>query len=198
MSTFFQAGRLQFLAIVFISVVCVSPLIAQNGRLALLVQKIPEYGGVVTPTQSVQLAASDQLITITATPRDGYEFVYWLGDVTAPTSSITTVLVDAPKMVIAVFERPQIGEFSETIPGSFSRGSKGYAKASFRSSRPNSNPIASPSPVFSPRNKATFVNQIIINEPPEESDDPEKPEVPEPATIVMLGSGLIILLRKRK
>src|SRR5512140_3011115 len=44
-------------------------------------------------------------VALTATPKPGYQFVCWLGNVTNTTTGSTSVFLDSPKMVIAVFER---------------------------------------------------------------------------------------------
>jgi hypothetical protein len=190
---FSQAGCLAF-----ILAMCVCPLIAQDDPYALLVQKSPEYGGVVTPSDSVQMTGIDQLITITAIPRDGYEFVYWLGDVTTPTNSVTTVLVDTPKMVIAIFQRPENEIFAETNPGGSARGG-GSSSRGRRNSIPASSLMSSSSGSGSRSYSPVRTNpEYIIYYPNDDPDDPDDPDVPEPATMLMLGAGAIMLLRKRK
>lgn len=195
-SMIFRAGCLAF-----ILAICVCPLMAQDDPFALLVQKSPEYGGVVTPSGSFQMSGMDQLVTITAIPRDGYEFVYWLGDVTNPTSSVTTVLVDTPKMVIAVFQRPEDEIFAETNPGGSARGSSSSARGSRRSIPSSSLMSSSPGAVrrpYSPLPTNPGYKIYYPEDDPDDPDDPDNPDVPEPATMLMLGAGAIMLLRKRK
>ena len=74
---------------------------------ALLIQQSPPNGGVVTPGAGVYDAELDERVTIKAIPKPGYRFMIWLGDVDNPTSNVTTVFADGPKMVIAVFERSE-------------------------------------------------------------------------------------------
>lgn len=195
---FFQARCL-----LFILAMCVCPLMAQDDSFALLVQKSPEYGGVVTPSETVQTSGGDRLVTITATPRDGYEFVYWLGDVTTPTNSVTTVFVDTPKMVIAIFERPEKEKFAETILGGSSKGSN-RSPGGAVSSVPRGNSLGVAPPAFGGGYTGSSTEPEIIiyypNDPdgPDGPDVPGNPDVPEPATMLMLGAGAIILIRKRK
>jgi hypothetical protein len=69
-------------------------------RYFLSVIASPTEGGSVSPTSG--LYDSDSLVTIVATPADGYDFVSWSGDVSGsePTVSIT---MDSDKEAVAVF-----------------------------------------------------------------------------------------------
>jgi len=69
-------------------------------RYFLSVIASPTEGGSVSPTSG--LYDSDSLVTIVATPADGYDFVSWSGDVSSsePTVSIT---MDSDKEAVAVF-----------------------------------------------------------------------------------------------
>ncbi len=69
-------------------------------RYSLSVILSPTEGGSVSPTGG--LYDSDSLVTIVATPADGYDFVSWSGDVSGsePTVSIT---MDSDKEAVAVF-----------------------------------------------------------------------------------------------
>ena len=69
-------------------------------RYLLSVIASPTEGGSVSPTS--ELYDSDSLVTIVATPADGYDFVSWSGDVSGsePTISIT---MDSDKEAVAVF-----------------------------------------------------------------------------------------------
>ncbi len=76
-------------------------------------QVIPTYplvitapGGTVTrapgPDLSTNSYLSNTLVTLTATPNSGWEFMYWLGDAGGPTPQ-TTVLMNKSNFVQAVF-----------------------------------------------------------------------------------------------
>jgi hypothetical protein len=69
-------------------------------RYSLSVIASPTEGGSVSPTSG--LYDLDSLVTIVATPADGYDFVSWSGDVSGsePTVSIT---MDSDKEAVAVF-----------------------------------------------------------------------------------------------
>ena len=96
--------KMLFLAACFLLAVVV-PLPAQTEGYLLMVQQSPADAGTVTPQAGIYRTSLNDVITITAFPQTGYRFVCWLGDVTEPTANTTTILVDAPKIVIAVFER---------------------------------------------------------------------------------------------
>jgi uncharacterized repeat protein (TIGR02543 family) len=55
------------------------------------------------PAVGVHTYAEDEVITISATAADGYEFDHWTGDVAEPDSASTTVTMDADQNVTAHF-----------------------------------------------------------------------------------------------
>jgi uncharacterized repeat protein (TIGR02543 family) len=61
------------------------------------------------PFAAGNLYVNDTLVTLTATPSNGWSFVGWTGDSTA-TTNVTTVLMDRPRAVQAVFQ------FTPTYP----------------------------------------------------------------------------------
>ena len=72
---------------------------------ALLIQQSPVDGGTVTPGTGVHDLENGSMVRLSAHPRPGYQFVYWLGDVQDSTAVNTVTCADSPKIVIAVFER---------------------------------------------------------------------------------------------
>lgn len=164
---------------------------------ALLIQQSPPDAGTVTPGIGVHKIGIGQSVQLTAAPRPGYRFLYWLGDVSATTSAEALVSLDSPKMVIAVFERES---FDEDLVG----GGPVAGAASGRGGglRGTPNPLTgsftiNPSLPFDddfpvPRDQ----NGGSIPVPGDQTGN-ENP-IPEPATIVLLGAGVIALLRTRK
>jgi hypothetical protein len=69
----------------------------------LVIQRSPPEAGDVTPTIGPHRVLANSSVTLTANPQPGYRFAYWLGDVSDPGAERTTILVDQPKIVIAVF-----------------------------------------------------------------------------------------------
>jgi len=170
-----------FKNIVIIVVVlgCIAPLMAQDSKLALLVQKSPEYGGSVTPLAGVNMVGERQLVEINAVPKEGYEFVHWLGEVTEPTNRNTTVLLDSPKIVVAVFERAELVTVASSGAAPASGG--GAPRVSSASPSPGLRSLSSsgnPSPPTKPK--------------------PIPIPVPEPATMLILGAGALIVARRRR
>jgi hypothetical protein len=78
---------------------------AQTDGTVLVLQQTPAQGGSMTPGEGVHHFEPYSQVTLTAVPKPGYQFVYWLGDVSDPTANSTTVYLDAPKIIIAVFEQ---------------------------------------------------------------------------------------------
>ena len=71
----------------------------------LIVQQSPADAGLVTPSVGIHRPQLNETVSIQAIPKLGYSFVYWMGDVQNPTANRTTVSLDSPKLIIAVFER---------------------------------------------------------------------------------------------
>lgn len=176
---------------------------------ALLLEQTPIEGGVVTPGAGVHNFTPGQTVTVAAAPRPGYQFVRWMGDVSAADAGTTTVTLDSPKVLVAVFERV---EYSLPIPaqepreenggGGASGGSRdtGSSRMVFQSYTINGGGDVSPAttPLY---NRPRYVNNIINNSidtgkglPTPDGGD----NVPEPTTIMILGLGAVMGLSRRK
>jgi hypothetical protein len=73
----------------------------------LLMQQPDVRAGSVTPDVGVHHFDLDSEVLLTAVPKPGYYFVYWIGDVSDPTAISTLIYMDAPKIVLAVFARSE-------------------------------------------------------------------------------------------
>ena len=163
---------------------------------AIMLQQTPVNGGNVEPGVGIHRYGQNSSVTLKAVPQPGYEFVYWIGDVSDPTSSSTTTYSDAPKIIIAVFERSEYDylEASDITRRSPGRGAL-YGSPSDIVARSNS-PVAGKRPhkYYGP----TFPDDIgddLLGP----GDDLVGPDVPEPATVALLVSGgSALMLRKRK
>ncbi len=96
-----------------------APAYCQTPDVALLLQQTPAKGGVMTPIAGVYHFELNSEVTLTAVPKPGYQFVYWLGDVSDPAATNTIVYLDKPKVIIAVFEQSEYGVLAaeEGMPG---------------------------------------------------------------------------------
>lgn len=181
---------------------------------ALLVQQSPADGGSVTPGSGVHKFEIGQTVSLSAIPRQGYRFLYWLGDVSASGSTDTTIQLDSPKMVVAVFSREA---YEEELPGvSLIKGAAAGGGGGGRMLNPMQSPASvSPGSYYDPPNiyyppfnpfdpidppVDDFDDDISV--PGGNSDDIPVPgaddtNVPEPATVVMLGLGSLALLKRR-
>ena len=182
---------------------------ASAGGYSLLIQSSPPDAGVVEPGMGIHKIQMGQTVALSATPKPGYRFLYWLGDVSSTSGADTTISIDSPKLVVAVFTREG---FEDELPGpgilngEYSGGGGGYQ-----------NPIQSSGSGGSFvsgnfENGSGFRSPVIPNEPddaiddipvPGDKDDDDIPvpgdnEIPEPATIVLLGLGSGFLLKQRK
>ena len=170
---------------------------SQMDGYALLLQQSPPDGGTITPEAGVHHFAADSTVTITAVPSEGYQFVYWSGDVDDPTSPSTTVELDSPKIVIAVFERAkfdfllaadEIGSRSIPIGGAVMSGGD-YAQQGFWGGGGRR-----PRTYRQPPEEEEEVSDFPV---PEEGDEFPVP-VPEPTTVAFLLGGIVLVLRGKR
>ncbi len=102
-----------------------APAYCQTPDVALLLQQTPSKGGAITPTAGVHHFELNSEITLTAAPKPGYQFLYWLGDVSDPGATKTVVYLDKPKIVIAIFGRTENGTLVVEEGLSFGGGGAG-------------------------------------------------------------------------
>jgi hypothetical protein len=166
-----------------------TPAYCQKTDVALLLQQSPAKGGVVIPNEGVHHFESDSKVTLNATPKPGYQFLHWLGDVSDPSSSSTIVCTDKSKIVIAVYEQVEhnslkagSGAGGGGLGGGLFTSAADYSGSSGLSYGENSGDSK-------PKYKKLKYPQIDGNE--------STPEVPEPATVVLLGLGTIFALAGR-
>ena len=162
------------------------PAQSQSGY-ALNVEQTPNDGGAVTPNSGVHRFGVNQMVTLMAEPKSGYRFLYWLGDVTDMTHNQTSVWLDSPKIVVAVFEKTQF-ELPEEI-GMSNGGGGGQDNAISVGSgwRMGSS--------VSDGGSGSVVTYQWVAPP---SVDPGQTSVPEPATLALLGLGSVWMLKSQR
>lgn len=121
----FVGWKLVVLAITIITGGWLAPAYCQTPDVALLLQQTPSKGGAITPIAGVHHFELNSEITLTAAPKPGYQFLYWLGDVSDPAATKTVVYLDKPKIVIAIFEQTENGTLVEEVGLSFGGGGAG-------------------------------------------------------------------------
>ncbi len=180
----------------------------------LLIQQSPADAGAVTPGAGVHKVSVGQTVTLSAVPRPGYQFLYWLGDVSASTATDTSINVDSPKMVVAVFGRES---FEDELLGGGGLGMSPSGQSAAGGLRASPYPITGAGSVSTGAGRGSrVINNIVppIDNPfdddvkfpvPGEGEDDENndfpvpgDQIPEPATALLLGLGSAILLRRRK
>ena len=186
---------------------------ASDEGYALLVQSSPPGAGAVTPGLGVHKTAIGQTVALSAVPKQGYQFLYWLGDVSSTSGPDTTISIDSPKLVVAVFAKE---DFDEELPlAGITDGQHAPGGG-----RRRYNPIQSPASINAPRVFSDGRRRFAPQPPPVDPDDGDIPvpgdiddipvpgdievpesatieEIPEPATILLLGLGSSVLLKRR-
>ncbi len=146
----------------------------------------------------------DAEVTLRAIPNPGYQFVYWLGDVSDAASSTTVVYLDTPKIVIAVFEsvRYEFVDLVERAQISVGRGglipsppdySRRGGGGGGRKRPPKFEWPPWPEPPEFPVPQEGEPEFPV----PGDGDDVDFPvPIPEPATVMLLGFGGLIVCRR--
>ncbi len=186
------------------------PVYCQTSNTALLIQQSPVEAGTVTPSPGVHNFELDTEVTLTAVPEPGYQFVYWLGDVSDPTSSRTVVLLNAPKIIIAVFERVEyeVLDVLETIKSTpigglissaADYGRQGYSGGGGRRPR-RWTWRRQPEPEPWENDDLPVPKQDVDDFPvPEQGQDEfPVPNLPEPSTAVILALGALLAHKCRR
>lgn len=137
----------------------------------LMIQQSPANAGTISPEVGVYRPSVNDMVTLNALPNTGYRFLYWLGDVVDSSENRTMVKVDAPKIIIAVFERN--GNELEMSSSASGPGRSGTAARRQRGGGGSVSRLPPPQP-------------------------PPLPPIPEPSSITILGLGGLWLMRRVK
>lgn len=152
----------------------------------LLLQQSPVQGGTITPGTGIHKFGLNASVTLTAVPKPGYQFVYWLGDVIDPTSSRTTVYLDLPKIVIAVFEQAEY-EFPTE---------EGVAMASATDSELHVSAGDYSRQEYTGNDRVKPSKRRYSSEHQDDFPVPDDVPVPEPATGILLTLGGLLAARR--
>jgi len=176
-------------AIVIIASWLASPAYCQMQDIVLLLEQTPVKGGEISPVAGVHHFESGSEVTLTAIPKPGYQFVYWLGDVSDSTSTNTIVYLNKPKVIIAVFEKTENGGSAGggTISARGGGGAGGLFPTALDFSRPGGlSGGGGGAGKAKPQKLVYFVK-----------DTKPTPEVPEPATGLLLMLGGLFAFKRR-
>ena len=181
-----------------LAIVTLPVMAADDSGYALLLQSSPAHGGKIIPGNGVFKVTVGQNIPLIAVPQRGYRFLYWLGDVKQTDIMRTTVRVDSPKLIVAVFERE---EFEDLMPSLLEASGNATGGTYY------SNPLNTQSGMMG----SHFYNEPKyppVNPEEPESDDfpvpsdpfpvPDDNPVPEPVTILLFAAGSMFVMRMRK
>jgi len=161
----------------------------QGGQMSILLEKTPAEGGTLRPQAGVHSFGFDMEVGLTAVPSPGYRFAYWLGNVSNAASSTTTVHVNGPGIIVAVFTKDEFAfeEITDVIPGAPLGGliqsagavGGGGVGGGIGGQRPDYDYPGWPEPPE-----------------PEEVEFPV-PEIPEPSALLLLAAGAAAVFRRR-
>jgi len=148
----------------------------QAADVAVLIEQSPPSGGEVAGGTGIRYFPFGSKITLTAVPKRGYHFLYWLGDVVDPHSISTVAFLDGPKIIVAVYAKvPEEGRLElEAISPPSSAGSGGGGGV--RAAEPTSS----------------------LSPPPPSPPHPPPPPIAEPSTIFLFGLAAVMLRKMRR
>jgi hypothetical protein len=166
------------------------PAYSQTQDIVLLLEQTPVKGGEITPAAGVHHFKPGTEVLLKAVPKPGYKFVHWLGEVSDATASSTVVYLNKPKVIIAVFEQAEHGVSSNgeglTAAGGGAPG--GLFPTALDFSRPGG---------FSGGGGGSAKPQKYYYVIKDNKPTPKAPEVPEPATGLLLVMGSLFAFKRR-
>jgi len=149
---------------------------AETPHFDLCIEQTPAKAGRVTPNSGTHRFSANSIVALVAEPQPGYQFAFWLGDGADPGAKRTTVQVDSPKVIIAVFKRAEKDPFHGSLAGGGGGGGELAATA-----------LNFSIPTWSPSGGSGG------------TETPDTPPIhtPEPATFATLALGALALRRVR-
>ena len=174
--------------------------LAQGDYVLLIESANPNAGSISPSPGEVHTFNAGQLVTLTATPSNGYEFVYWLGAVSDTNNSSTTISMDGARYVMAVFERTVFNSTPGVTAGAGGGGGGGLRSSQSQDYGTDGSGVGSASDGGGYSQYFSGASGSSIPIPPN-GPGPfvPVPKVPEPISIALLGFGAAgIVLRRRK
>jgi hypothetical protein len=165
---------------------------------ALMLEVSPVNGGTLNFSTGVHNFDRDAAVTLTAIPKPGYQFVYWIGSVHNAANSTTIVSLDSPKIVIAVFERSRFDWIDIEEPAALSLGSGGPfgSAGDIAAGLEQAGGAKRPSKFHWPKPPEP-PDEFPVPEGDDENNEDFPVPVPEPATITILLTGMLVIAGRR-
>ena len=165
------------------------PAYCQTQDIVLLLEQTPVKGGEITPVAGVHHFKQGTEVMLTAVAKPGYKFIHWLGEVSDAAASSTVVYLNKPKVIIAVFEQAEHGVSADG--DGLSAGGGGAPGGLFPTALDLSRPggFSGGGGNAKPQKLVYFVKDT--------KPMPKVPEVPEPATGLLLVLGSLFALKRR-
>jgi hypothetical protein len=190
-------------AVLLLGTVLTMPVLAADeSGYALLLQSSPAHGGKVMPGNGVFKVQIGQDVTLIAIPEKGYRFLYWIGDVGQTDVTRTSVRMDSPKLIVAVFERdefedmePALMEATGAAVGGMTRSPSSLTGAA---SIWGWNPFPYPNPTPTPSPTPESDDFPVADNASDDFPMPDGKPVPEPMTLLLLGMGSVAVMRMRR
>jgi uncharacterized membrane protein YgcG len=186
-SKFLLRGRI-ILAVAIMAFGLIVPAYSQTQDIVLLLEQSPVKGGEITPAAGVHHFKPGSEVFLKAVPKPGYKFVHWLGEVSDATASSTVAYLNKPKVIIAVFEQAEDGVSTNEggVSGGGGGGGSGLFPTALDLSRPGGFSGGGGGSSIKPQEFVYYVK-----------DKKPTPEVPEPATGLLLTLGSLFIFKRR-
>ncbi|MHC4627875.1 MAG: InlB B-repeat-containing protein [Planctomycetota bacterium] len=161
-----------------------APAHCQAQQVLLLLEQTPVKGGKITPVAGVHHFKPGSEVVLSASPKPGYQFVHWLGDVSDAKARSTVVYLDEPKVIVAVFEQADYGA-KDILAGGGGGGGGGLMPTAGNFFLQNGINAGGGGGGKPPQGPIVYTKEPI-------------PQVPEPATGVLLVTGTLFALARRR
>jgi uncharacterized membrane protein YgcG len=183
----FLLRRRFILAVAVAAFGLIMPAYSQTQDVVLLLEQSPVKGGETTPAAGVHHFKAGSEVFLKAVPKPGYKFVHWLGEVSDPAASSTIAYLDKHKVVVAVFEQAEdaVSAAEGGISGGGGGGGSGLFPTALDLSRPGGFSGGGGGSNVKPQ---SIVYDVKGKKP--------APEVPEPATGLLLMLGSLFALKR--